>query len=259
MIGSIQSYVEKKQGNRLPCFCFTTVDSTNRLAKEYIADGKVEERAVFIAHTQTSGRGRYDRSFLSPKGGVYLTYVRKVPAGADFVAFGLYSALAVANVLSTFVSETEHTISVKWPNDVQLDGKKIAGILPESVEKCGERFVIVGIGVNVDTKSKDLKSVEIATSLRKITGKRYDVKKASAMLCVALSDLDDMYFGKFNDELCDEYNRYSSTVGKIVTYTSSEGKTAKGKAVRVEKDGSLVVLSNGREERVIWGEIVENA
>lgn len=259
MIGSIESYVEKKQGNRLPCFCFSRVDSTNRIAKEYIADGKVTDKAVFVASTQTAGRGRYDRSFLSPEGGVYLTYVTKVPSGSDFVSFGLYSALAVVNVLSSSIDNTAHTLSVKWPNDVKLDGKKIAGILPESVEKNGERFVIVGIGVNVDTKIEDLNAVEIATSLRAVTGKRYDVKKACAMLAVALSDIDDMYFGKFMNELNEEYNRYSSTVGKTVTYSVENGETVKGKAVRVERDGSLVVVRNGVEEKVVWGEIVENA
>lgn len=257
MLISIEKYITKKQGNRLPCFCYNEIDSTNRVAKSYIADGKVADRAVFIARTQTSGRGRYDRKFLSPKGGVYLTYVVRVPSGADFVGFGLYSALAVVHMLSSFADE--NLLSIKWPNDVKLNDKKIAGILPESVEKDGERYVLVGVGVNVDTKPCDIASVEIATSLRAVSGKRYDVRKAAAMLAVALSDLDDMYFGKFADDLSDEYNRYSSTIGKKITYKSAQGENICGKAVRVESDGSLVVVRDGVEEKIVWGEIVENA
>lgn len=244
----------------MPCFCYKTTDSTNRIAKEFIADGKVEDRAVFISRTQTAGRGRYDRAFLSPKGGVYLSYAVKVPDGADFVGFGLYCALAVVNTLAGLAPEISDKLSIKWPNDVNADGKKISGILPESVEKDGARYVVVGIGVNVDTAEKDLQSLSgIATSLRAMTGKRYDVKKACAMLAVALSDIESMYFGKFSDELNEEYCLYSSTLGKTVSRTSSDGITSKGVAVRVENDGTLVISSDGKEEKILWGEITENA
>ena len=153
----------------MPCFYFYFTSSTNYLAKAFVAENSLKTPLVVVAKEQSAGRGRYDRTFLSPKGGVYMTYV--APAGEDFLSWSLYGAVAVVRVLST-LGVNKDRLGVKWPNDVNLDGKKVCGILPESVVN-GDRFVLLGIGVNVNTKGDDLAPVkDIATSVYEATGKK---------------------------------------------------------------------------------------
>ncbi len=111
---------------------FETLESTNMTAHA------CPPGTVVMAETQTAGRGRYGRTWQSPKGNLYMSLVLPdMGKNTPYIAF--LTAVAVADSLPDF------NVSLKWPNDVLLDGKKLAGIL---VEKVGDK-VIVGIGVNI--------------------------------------------------------------------------------------------------------------
>jgi BirA family biotin operon repressor/biotin-[acetyl-CoA-carboxylase] ligase len=111
---------------------FETLESTNMTARS------CPPGTVVMAETQTAGRGRYGRTWQSPKGNLYMSLVLPdMGKNTPYIAF--LTAVAVADSLPDF------NVSLKWPNDVLLDGKKLAGIL---VEKVGDK-VIVGIGVNI--------------------------------------------------------------------------------------------------------------
>ena len=126
-------------------FRFQVLDSTNTKAISIAKEGLSE--AVVIAKRQTGGRGRMGRSFASPEGGLYLSYLTdRLAPGASVLALTPAAALAARRaILRTYGL----SCGIKYPNDLLLEGRKVCGILCESFI-CGDRFcVVVGTGINV--------------------------------------------------------------------------------------------------------------
>lgn len=234
--------IKVKQGTKLPCFCFYNATSTNYLAKVFVQENTLENPVVFLAKTQSQGRGRYDRSFISPEGGLYMTYVS--PAKEGFSLWAILSAVAVSRALAHVGVHS----SIKWPNDLKIDGKKLCGILPESVVT-DKRYVIMGIGVNINTTESDLEEVkDIATSVYMTTGKKVSVKKFAKVLTKELHSV----FEKENPEdLLHEYSGKCKTLSKAVV--DSEGFT--GIATGITADGSLIIEGESGVKEINWGEI----
>ena len=234
--------IKVKQGTKLPCFCFYETTSTNYLAKVFVAENRIEKPAVFIAKTQTKGRGRYERSFISPEGGLYMTYVS--PANEGFSLWAIMSAVAVSRVLQRAGIHA----TIKWPNDLKIDGKKVCGILPESVVT-DKRYVIMGIGVNINTTADNLEEVkDIATSVYITTGKKMSVKKFAKWL---VKELYSVFEVEDTEDLLDEYKRKCETLSKKV----ADAEGFEGIATEITEDGSLVITSENEEKEINWGEI----
>lgn len=135
-------------------YCFDNIDSTNDKAKELAAELNVEG-IVVIAQRQSKGRGRLHRKWASPKGGLYLSVVLKPKNSHNELAkFYLLSSVAVAQGLR---KATGIKCFIKWPNDIMVNDRKLAGILAESfINEDQLEFLILGIGVNVNLESKYL-------------------------------------------------------------------------------------------------------
>ena len=149
---------------------FFRTDSTNRVAFE-LAHGGEEEGAVVIAEEQTAGRGRAGRTWISERGtGIYVTLIlrpRIAPVQAPLLTMmaGISARGAVAGV-------TGLSVDLKWPNDLLVGGRKVGGILTEMhAEPTLVKFVIVGIGLNVNQDRFPAELGGVATSLRAETGK----------------------------------------------------------------------------------------
>lgn len=128
-------------------FRFQVLDSTNTKAISIAKEGLSE--AVVIAKRQTGGRGRMGRSFASPEGGLYLSYLTdRLAPGASVLALTPAAALAVRRaIFRTFGL----SCAIKYPNDLILQDRKVCGILCESVAMEGRFCVVVGVGINVQT------------------------------------------------------------------------------------------------------------
>jgi len=128
-------------------FRFQVLDSTNTKAISIAREGLSE--AVVIAKRQTGGRGRMGRSFASPEGGLYLSYLTdRLAPGASVLALTPAAALAVRRaIFRTFGL----SCAIKYPNDLILQDRKVCGILCESVAMEGRFCVVVGVGINVQT------------------------------------------------------------------------------------------------------------
>lgn len=153
-----------------------TIDSTNAQARRLIEAGRTADSPLFItADTQSAGVGRMGRAWQSPVGGLWCTLCWPVIASPERVLDGLGVRIGVA-----IVHTIEHTLDIhglskdirlKWPNDVLIDGRKIAGILTESITHDGTRFLIVGVGINANNASPAIEgSVIKPISLREIIG-----------------------------------------------------------------------------------------
>lgn len=213
------------------------VASTNEMAKALALEGE-PEGTVVTAKRQSGGKGRMGRSWESPAGGVYLSVILRpeLPA-SDLTLLTVLSCLPVAQA----IEESCHAVPrIKWPNDIKLEGRKVAGILVEACYRGGEpRFLIMGVGVNLNTEPGDLTSPE-AGSLKHICGKELD---PDHFLNLLLFKLDDFYakFKRGERDLA-LYERYSESLGQDLEIKLGDQKV-RGKGMYLEADGSLVLRS----------------
>ena len=232
-------------------FSSEQVDSTNSQARREIISGNAVCPALFLANSQTAGRGRMGRSFFSPSDtGIYMSMAFDITDCDVSSVTRMTSATAVA-VCRAIQSVTGLSPRIKWVNDLYLDGKKICGILAESFFACERRYAVIGIGVNISTDSFPEQIEGIAGSLGCVVDVRREL--VSAMACglfdtvCALQEGDASYM--------DDYRTLSCVLGKTVEITA-EGITKTGVATAVEDDGALrVALSDGSEILLSSGEI----
>jgi BirA family biotin operon repressor/biotin-[acetyl-CoA-carboxylase] ligase len=167
-----------------------TIDSTNRRLKEWSRDG-APDRAVVVAEEQTAGRGRQGRNWISPPGNVYLSLLVR----GDWIAdrpylLSLIGGVAAADALARFGLSPQ----LKWPNDVCIRDRKIAGLLSEIVPGAhGIDAVVVGVGVNVNLARDDLPPAMIdqTTSLRLELGVMHDSLVAAAFVLARMNECYD--------------------------------------------------------------------
>ena len=149
-----------------------TVDSTNRFAMGLAREG-APEGTVVLADRQTAGMGRLQRAWQSPPGcNLYLSVILRPPvAPPDASPITLLAGVAVAEAIASVCPAG--VVGIKWPNDVQIRGRKVCGILTEMATAGGSRAVIIGIGLNVNIKREnfDPGHRDSATSLREETGR----------------------------------------------------------------------------------------
>jgi len=152
---------------------FETIDSTNAYAKRECRFFPTDRIICVSADEQTAGVGRYGRKWVSPKGvNLYATLCFKLPQNLpDLGCLAILAAYSLASLLL----ESGLRPKIKWPNDVRLNGKKVSGILCETIFEPKEVQVLLGIGVNVNMGKKDLDRIDQpATSLKEETGKTWD-------------------------------------------------------------------------------------
>lgn len=221
-----------------------SVVSTNDLAVERAREG-VAEGYVVLADEQTGGRGRRERVWESPSGGVWTSVVLRpdfAPRDASLVTLG--ASVAVARAVGKVGVET----TIKWPNDVLVDGKKLCGILVE-MEADAESIshAVVGIGLNANAKP-DVPDAS-PTSLAEHVG---EVDRASLTADI-FAELEDAY--EAGDGILEEWHERSSTLGREVRIETTND-TFEGKAESIDKTGALVVSTDGGERVVTAGDCV---
>ena len=214
------------------------VASTNEEAK---ARGKAgaAEGLVIVAESQSAGKGRLGRTWSSPPGGLYLSLLlRPQLTTRELLRMTVYSCVPVAQAIEEV---TDLQVQVKWPNDLELNGRKLGGILVEGVSKLNRLdFVVLGIGINVNAEPTTDK-VERAVSLRAVLCREVDQEQLLASILQHL----DRFYSRLKKGEVDEvgYKRRSSVLGRKVE-ANLGGKVVRGKALRVLKDGGLVVRSD---------------
>jgi BirA family biotin operon repressor/biotin-[acetyl-CoA-carboxylase] ligase len=213
------------------------VASTNDVAKSLANEGEAEGLVV-TAKTQVAGRGRMGRSWSSPEGGLYLSVILRPKVSAEDML--RLTVLACVPVAETIEEASGCKTMVKWPNDVEIGGKKVAGLLVESTSKGGEiAYMVLGIGVNLNLEPSGL-GIPGATSVSSCAAKRID---RDAFLNLLLYRLDTFYasFLKGTFEMAD-YNKRSSTIGSEVE-VEAEGRAILGRATGVDPSGALTILA----------------
>ena len=224
-------------------------DSTNDDAKRLARQGAPHGAAV-IAQSQTAGRGRMGRTFLSPEGGIYLSVVLRPQGQAEHLR---YLPLLFADAVCRAVrSVCGVHCAIKWPNDVLLGGKKLAGILTEGALAQNGTFewLVCGVGLNASAVPDGV--ADIAASLADC-----DVDRESLAAAI-IQELTDAALVSDTDAMLrlDCVRQNCATLGKTVTLHDDNGiQTAF--AETIGDDGSLqIVDSNGTKRKLSSGEVL---
>ena len=223
------------------------VDSTQTVAFALAADGAAD-RTVVVAQAQTAGRGRRGRLWLDEPGASLLTSIILRPRlePARLPTLSLAAGVAVVEALERVTGLKPR---LKWPNDVLVDGRKLAGILLES-RISPSPLVVLGIGVNLAQRVFPADLAERATSVRLATGRRVD---ADALLTALLESLD-AWRTRLETEgwapIRERWRALTETLGRRVSIDGVEGV-----AVDVDEDGALIVAEGDVRRRVVAGEV----
>ncbi len=230
---------------------FKEIDSTNDYAKRC---KELEDGTVVLAETQTSGKGRKGRQWLSTEGkGIYLSIVLqpKIPIN-EILKFSLIFPLAVKEAVEKNINQE---VCIKWPNDLYLNGNKFAGILMESEIEANEiSRIIVGIGINVNNDFSDFNDLKnIATSLKMETGEEIDRKK---LLCDLLETIEIKYAEYFvkKSEIIDKIN--GSLLWRNQKVKIIDGNhQIEGELIKVDETGGLVLKTERGTQIVYSGDV----
>jgi BirA family biotin operon repressor/biotin-[acetyl-CoA-carboxylase] ligase len=235
---------------------YETIDSTNTKAYEFALKG-AQEGEVVIAESQKRGRGRLGRQWFSPPlSNLYLSVILRPkipPHQASLIT--LMAAVATADAIRKFSGLDPR---IKWPNDVLLSNRKVAGLLNEIHSEMDRiHFVILGIGVNLnmDTSmvSKEIRSR--ATSLKREMGQTVSRKDFLKTLLEELETWYDVFLEEGGPMILKAWRERAQIQGKQVR-VASFGETLSGVAIDVDSDGALILeTETGERKRVVAGDV----
>lgn len=232
------------------------VDSTNSYAKKNISN--LEDKTAIITKRQTSGRGRLNRSWVDlGEENLFLSIVLKPSDTFKEIYPNLtqYLSVALCKVIETYGIKTQ----IKWPNDVLVDGKKIAGILSETVMQ-GQKLegIVLGIGVNLNSNQEKIDAIpnKIATSLNIETGKTINLKEFLNKLLTEFFEHYDKFLQSGFLQIKNDYIKRNCFLGKelkVQVFNHIESGIAKA----VNDLGELVLEDNNKREIVLTiGDII---
>jgi BirA family biotin operon repressor/biotin-[acetyl-CoA-carboxylase] ligase len=235
---------------------FEETTSTNDVIEKLARDG-VKEGVVVFAESQTRGRGRLGRKWMSPaKRGLWFSVLlRPDLRPQETTRLNVASATALRRAIE---SQTGLKPEIKWPNDILIHGKKVAGILTElSGELDHVKYVVLGIGVDVNLSQGDfpVELRKLATSLKAELGKPVSRPELAVVI---LRELDRDYAritsGQFA-AVADEWEEHGTTIGQEVTIRTGD-RRIRGRAESLGEDGELLLRTeHGHLERIIGGDV----
>ncbi len=235
-----------------PLRCFSELDSTNNMAKE-LAYGGCERGMLVVCDSQSAGKGRLGRSWQSKKGeGLYMSVVLRpdiLPSEAPQLT--LVAGIACVKAIN-YVTGLD--CRIKWPNDVIVNGKKLVGILTEmNAEIEMVKYVVTGIGINVNNEYFSDEIKEKATSIYIETGEKYKRGEIADRVMTEFKALYNVFCSKGFEALMEEYNSMCINVGmKVRTFGRKE---IQGVAKGVNKNGELLIQTDKGIETVLSGEV----
>ncbi len=236
-------------GINIPVFVEEVVSTNTEVKKIY---PEINKDFLFVAPKQLNGRGRLDRVFVSGLGGVYMTLCYK-PHNlivSDSLKIVLLTGLAVAKVLKKYTDN----VAIKWPNDVFVCGKKISGILLESVvtENMTEA-IFLGIGINI-TNEIPATLIDKVTSLKLENVEIMPREQLITEIIELLYNMLEVYQKEGFAPFLEEYTSLSMTINHNVT-VNNNGITKSGFGVGLSEEGYLLLKNGDNIEKIILGDI----
>ena len=238
-------------------YYFNTIDTTQNFAMEIVTRNNTNG-TIIIAKKQTGGRGRMKRKWKSPVGGIWMSIIVHPKFGVSsttLVPIAISLALCIA-IEKTLKIKPE----LKWPNDVTLKGKKVAGVLVDASIVSNEiEYMIIGVGINFK-----IKPTELANAIKK-TPNFYGVttlvkndENSLPLLHQFLYELENVFQmidSKHTGKIVNQWTKRSSTIGRNVSIVTGSG-SINGKAVKIDNDGALIISKGKMFKKILAGDIM---
>ena len=252
----IINHISKENPWRERIQFFDTITSTNDVLKQMALQG-APEGTVLVADSQSGGRGRLGRTFLSPSGvGIYLSVLlRPTCMPGELMHLTCASALAACDAIEQAAGFRP---GVKWTNDIVYQKRKLAGILTElGLNQDGSTaYAIIGIGINCTQQPEDFPKElqEIAGSLKMVSEREIDRTLVAAKMIGAFYEMNRGLLEK-KSQMISDYRKACITLGQEISVFRN-GISRHGRALDVDEDGDLLVAyEDGSTETVNYGEV----
>jgi len=240
-------------------YYFNTIDTTQNFAMEIVTRNNTNG-AIIIAKKQTGGRGRMKRKWKSPVGGIWMSIIIHPKFGVSsttLVPIAISLALCIA-IEKTLKIKPE----LKWPNDVTVNGKKVAGVLVDASIVSNEiEYMIIGVGINFK-----IKPTELANAIKKTpnfygvtTLVKNDVNSLPLLhqFLYELENVFQMIDSMHTRKIVNQWTKRSSTIGRNVSIITNDGNL-NGKAIKIDSDGALIISKGKKIERILVGDITHD-
>ena len=219
---------------------FDELESTNDFVKMNVSN--LEHGTIIVAKSQILGRGRRDNVWVSKVGNLYFSIILKDDVDRQSIfKYIVVSSLSIVRSLKVFDIEA----SIKYPNDCLVAGKKISGILIESLGSTKLDYMIIGIGINVNQIKFDELSKK-ATSIKLLTKTDINIENVLDEFVRNYNEILNMDF----NEVFNMYLSYSMVINKKISYHDEEYIIS-----NIEKDGTIIIKNEVSEHRVAYNEI----
>ena len=243
-------------GNRI--YYFNTIDTTQNFAMS-IASKKNEDGSVVISKKQTGGKGRMNRKWKSPIGGIWMSIIIHPKFDVRYATL-----VPIATSLAIFIA-IEKTLKIntklKWPNDVTVKGKKVAGVLINASMISNQiENMVLGIGINFKINPNELRNSIKKTpnfyGVATLVKKDVNMSPLIRQFLYELEKVLQLINSGQTNKIKNGWTKRSSTIGRKVSIITNNGRI-NGKAIKIDSDGGLIISSGKTIERVLVGDVKE--
>ena len=249
-----QNLDTKLLGKRV--FYFDTIDSTQNFATK-IASNNTENGTIVISKHQTDGKGRMKRKWESPTGGIWMSIIIQPEFNISYITL-----VPIATSLALCLA-IEKTLKIKpklkWPNDVLLREKKVAGILLDtSIQSNKIESIVLGIGINFKINPRQLENrIKKTPNFYGVNTLVEKNEKPITLVKQFLYELENI-FQLINSgnikKIITEWTIRSSTIGKNISVTTNDGKIT-GNAIKLDNDGALIISKGQKNKKLLVGDV----
>lgn len=240
-------------------YFFDTIDSTQNQALK-MTNSHENDGTIIVAGKQTDGKGRSGRRWESPKGGIWFSIILQPKFDISITTlFPIASSLALSIAIEKICKISPE---LKWPNDLTIKGKKLAGLLVDvSLESNKIERLVLGVGINFDVDVKqierEMKNTPNFYGVVSLCGQKNKIKPVQLVqtFLVELEKIYELLNMKQIKKIISEWTKRSSTIGKNVEINTINGKM-KGKAIKIDEDGALIISNKNKTDKVIAGDII---
>ena len=238
-------------------YYFDSMDSTQNFAVE-IAPNRKENGTVVISKKQTEGMGRLKRKWKSPVGGIWLSViVHPKFSTSQITLVPIATSLALHKAVEKVLGIKP---MLKWPNDLTLKKKKVAGILLDtSIQSSKIEFLVLGVGINFKIKPRNLEKLLKKTpnfyGVSTLVEKNEKPLPLVKQFLYELENIFQMINSGSNKKIVTEWTKRSSTIGKNVSVITDDGRF-NGKAIKLDIDGGLIITRGKKTKKLFVGDVL---
>ena len=242
----IEKFLTKKN---ISLIHLKTVESTMNEIKKYIGHKNI----CIIADEQTAGIGRRGNQWISPKGNIYLSFLFNYNLSID--KHFLFTAITANSINILLNNYIDKSIKIKWPNDIMINDRKIAGIMTEIIEQNNMKYIIIGIGINISSSPKvsNYKTCCLNEFNSTIT-----TEEALLNIFEVFFDEYELILKKEYSKIMDKFKNKMKNIGEKINILFPNGEKKIVFLKNLNFDGSLLIEKDGKEENIFSARIIND-